>query len=346
MEFRGVKIIDADNMDLLDVSKAVKNEIVLLRDSQNKAMDALRVNIIHNWNMGQLLCRAKWQVQHGDWIQWLEDHDLSVRTANRQMRLFRIYPTIEDVQEFESVHKALEAVINPQRPRPEHQEEYTRNEEEKSTDQVDEEDIEVVEVLSSSQVKKMEEESLRNLLREKEEDNERLRSINRTYEEQSNPHESQRVKEVQAANNRAEEANAQAQKNAILRDETLSELKRLKDLNRKMRNREDKHKIHIEDLQRSVDETKERLSQVGSGNVNSILEENERLHKLVDWQEPELESLHTKVNDMEDKLEKLTEQNRELSRNLNDAKKYIEILKGVLRREELDIPDMYGDLPI
>lgn len=78
------------------------------------AEDAARTAVAHAIRCGELLAEAKAQVEHGQWLPWLEaNFKGSKRTASAYMRLAANRQRVADMS---SVREALEHLSEPKRP--------------------------------------------------------------------------------------------------------------------------------------------------------------------------------------------------------------------------------------
>ena len=92
------------DMDLTHISSHLQEELSFMEDAKERVFTAANATMIHVWNIGQLLCQAKEQVMHGEWQNWMADHGLNARSANRHMRVFKHYPDVYDLVEQNSGH--------------------------------------------------------------------------------------------------------------------------------------------------------------------------------------------------------------------------------------------------
>ena len=68
------------------------------------------------WECGRLLTELKETMEHGTWLPWLEENDISRRTASHFMRLHHAYPQMGKLGVFGSVDAALKALPKPSNP--------------------------------------------------------------------------------------------------------------------------------------------------------------------------------------------------------------------------------------
>ena len=65
------------------------------------------------WRLGEALREAKSQVRHGHWLPWLEQFQLTPRTAQRLMAFREKYPEIRQASHFGTVAEAMRALAPP-----------------------------------------------------------------------------------------------------------------------------------------------------------------------------------------------------------------------------------------
>ena len=70
-----------------------------------------------SWFCGKVLCKAKEDAGHGQWIPWLSARGISQSTAKRLMSLYTEYPQIAQLGRFESVDAALKALAPKPQPK-------------------------------------------------------------------------------------------------------------------------------------------------------------------------------------------------------------------------------------
>ena len=59
--------------------------------------ESLKAGLEHAMSAGKLLIRAKEQMKHGDWLNWLKENcECSERTAQAYMRVVRLLPTLPE----------------------------------------------------------------------------------------------------------------------------------------------------------------------------------------------------------------------------------------------------------
>ena len=76
--------------DLADLASQIKA-------MHRKAEDCAREAVGHALEAGKLLIQEKTQIQHGNWLPWLQDNcEVSERTARTYMQLAREYPKLEE----------------------------------------------------------------------------------------------------------------------------------------------------------------------------------------------------------------------------------------------------------
>ena len=66
-----------------------------------------------SWFCGKILCKAKSECKHGQWIPWLKARNIAQSTAKRYMALFNGYPQIAQIGRFGSMDEALKALAPP-----------------------------------------------------------------------------------------------------------------------------------------------------------------------------------------------------------------------------------------
>ena len=73
-----------------------------------EVMALRRRTVEQSWHLGKALTELKDSMFHGNWLPWLDEHQVSRDIAHQCMRLFEKYD-IREVTEFASVHAALKA---------------------------------------------------------------------------------------------------------------------------------------------------------------------------------------------------------------------------------------------
>lgn len=109
-------------LDTLPLSKLV----ALSEKHRGEVIDLGRHTVEKSWELGGVLLAAKDQVDHGDFMPWLADRQISHDIAKRLMRLHSVYPKKLQIAGFDSVSEALKALpakadpgrIATQRPAP------------------------------------------------------------------------------------------------------------------------------------------------------------------------------------------------------------------------------------
>ena len=77
---------------------------------RGEVIDLGRRTVEKSWELGGVLLAAKDQVDHGDWMLWLAERNISHDTAKRLMRHHLAYPQIVQIALFDSVNAALKAL--------------------------------------------------------------------------------------------------------------------------------------------------------------------------------------------------------------------------------------------
>ena len=80
----------------LDHSNSLSDLAARIRSEHEASTAAMRRGCEHAINAGRLLIEAKAQIQHGQWLPWLQEHcHVSERTAQLYMRLARHEPELK-----------------------------------------------------------------------------------------------------------------------------------------------------------------------------------------------------------------------------------------------------------
>ena len=330
--YYGVSLVDTNKMGLSEISTELLEELESYESLEKQAFTVLSSALVHTWNMGKLLTKAKPLTGHGEWQIWIKDHCISTRNANRWMRTYQQYPDISKLEDQGSVKKALDAVTNP-RPNPE----------------MEETPSEVV-VMSSSDIRKAkEEEAMQEMLAIKEE-NERLSKAKksleskiRVIEDQSEPHESQRVKEVQAANHRVEESEALANKNAMIAGDLESQVKSYKDQVRRVLKEKEVEENKSQKLQDKVVELSQIIKNVDNNDVGELAQDKDHLNNLLNEKDNKIKSLTMQLGKEKKRSEKASVRVSELEQDLRMSEKRVANLISASEEAGVQIPDVFSD---
>ena len=93
------------------LDKLSLRELAVLSETLWREVDTLaRRTVEKSWELGGVLLAAKDQVDHGAWMPWLTDRQISHDIAKRLMRLHSSYPQIVQFALFDSVNAALKAL--------------------------------------------------------------------------------------------------------------------------------------------------------------------------------------------------------------------------------------------
>lgn len=112
-----LQVLDADSTELMLPSLA-RQINAAVTDAENHARSAMEVAL----TAGDLLTKAKQQVPHGEWENWLASNcRVAPRTAQSYMRLFKQVPLLEDSKAQRvadlPLREAMRAIAtNPEKP--------------------------------------------------------------------------------------------------------------------------------------------------------------------------------------------------------------------------------------
>ena len=112
-----LEVIDAGKLSVAELGQRINDRVQMLEQHAKKATE-------YAFEVGQLLTKAKTQVQHGEWEAWLSDYcRLAPRTARAYMRLAKELPKLSDAKRQHvadlPIREALKAIAtDPTPPKP------------------------------------------------------------------------------------------------------------------------------------------------------------------------------------------------------------------------------------
>jgi DUF3102 family protein len=101
----------------IEASNSLADLAARIRTYHEATVEALKHSVEHAMSAGDCLIEAKAQLNHGEWLPWLQDHcRITQRTAQRYMRLSRNRDTVEaksDTMSDLTINGALALLTTP-----------------------------------------------------------------------------------------------------------------------------------------------------------------------------------------------------------------------------------------